>query len=255
MLILNMKKRYYSKIIGFCLLVFVLGGIAGILGSQILLPWLANFSPFNKIGWVCRVKEGTTIINRTERVVVTPDAAYQDAIAKLSNSVVAVRTERQAGGKTDVLAEGTGFVLTGDGLIVTVNNLLPKGANRVIIIRNNQEFEAITVKEDDGNNLVLLKIADNNLPVVALGDRSNLKLGETVFLIGSQALAGEYNRFVSLGFVRSVLPEIGVNFSENQLANGGPLVNIKGEVLGSCLVDKTGRVNVVTEDKIRQLMK
>jgi hypothetical protein len=51
------------------------------------------------------------------------------------------------------------------------------------------------------------------------------------------------------------LPEISINFNESQLANGSPLVNIKGEVLGLNLVDKAGNIKVVTEEKISALLK
>lgn len=258
------KKRDYKKIFVFWATVFLLGGLAGILGTQLLLPWLAGHWPFNKIGWIERAKEGTTIINRTERIIISEDLAYLDAINHLSNSVVGVRAEKHYRlinkrqvplSKPEILAEGSGFILTSDGLIVTADILVPQVATRVIVIRENKEIEAQIIKRDELNGLALLKTNEANLPVVTFGDANNLKLGETVFLVGMNNSTSTPVQFINIGFAKTLLPEISVNFSENQLTNGSPLANIKGEVLGLNLVDKDGAIHVVLTNKIKELLK
>ena len=258
------KKKNYKKIAGFWVAVFLLGGLAGILGSQLLLPWLAGHWPFNKIGWIERAKDCTTIINKTEKITVAQDLAYLDAIGRISNSVVGIRAERNYRlvnkkqvplAKPEVLAEGSGFVLTSDGLVVTANVLAPETATRYIVIRNNKETEAQLTKRDEKNGLAFLKTSDSNLPVVTLGDVNNLQLGETIFLVGMNNSTTTPSQFTNIGFIKSYLPEISINFNESQLANGSPLVNIKGEVLGLNLVDKAGNIKVVTEEKISALLK
>jgi len=50
-------------------------------------------------------------------------------------------------------------------------------------------------------------------------------------------------------------PELSLTFTDLSLADGAPLSNIEGKVLGLCLIDKQGNIAVAGEDKIRELMK
>ena len=258
------KKLNYQKVVGFWVAVFLLGGVAGILGSQLLLPWLGGHWPFSKIGWIERAKNCTTVINKTEKITISQDLAYLEAISHLSNSLVGIRAEKHYRLinkkqvpliKPEILAEGSGFILTSDGVVVTANVLAPETATRYIVIRDNKETEAQLTKRDEQNGLALLKTNESNLSVVTLGDANNLKLGEMVFLLGVNNSTSTPAKFINSGFIKTLLPEIAVNFIENQLATGGPLANSKGEVLGLNLIDKYGEIKIVNEEKIRALLK
>ncbi|MBU1102215.1 serine protease [Patescibacteria group bacterium] len=259
------NKKDYKKIITFWATVFLVGGAAGILATQFFLPWLATIPSLSKINWISNVKNGTTVINKTERIIIGQDLAYQDAIGRLSNSVVAVRAERQYRvvnkkqvplAKPEILTQGTGFILTGDGVIATADVLVPETATNFIVIKDNKEIEAQVLKRDEQSGLTLLKIGESNLSVVSLGDLENIKLGEMVFLLGAENSAlGGLNKFVNIGYVKTLAPEITFNFSESQLANGSPMANGRGEVLGLSLIDKDGKIKMVSEEKIRGLLK
>ena len=258
------KHLNYKKIVGFWVVVFLLGGLAGVLGSQLLLPWLAGFSPFSKIGWIARTQNGTTIINKTEKITISEDLAYLDAIGKLGTSVVAIRSEKQYQlvnkkqvllAKPEVLTEGTGFILTSDGYIVTAAALVPETATSYILMGESREVEAQVIKREAQSGLALLKTSESNLPVVMFADPESVKLGEEVILMGMQNIATSTNQFVHLGFLRSISPDLSVDFGENQLANGGPLINLQGEVIGLALIDKNGTIQIVDEEKIRELLK
>jgi S1-C subfamily serine protease len=258
------KQPNYKKIVAFWVAVFVVGGLAGALSSQLLLPWLAGISPFSKIGWISRVKDGTTIINRTEKVTISEDLAYLDAIGKLTNSMIAIRCEKHYRlinkkqvllAKPEVLTEGSGFILTSDGYVVTALTLVPEAATRCILIREGREVEAQVVKRDVQNSLALIKTTDSNLPVVSMGDSTSIKLGEAVFLIGEKNIATSTSQFVHLGYIRTIAPDLSVDFSESQLANGSPLGNLRGEVIGLNLINSQGVIKIVAEDKIRNLLK
>jgi len=257
------NKINFKKVAGFWVAVFLLGGLAGVLAIQVFLPWLAGITPFSKIGWIARIKDCTTIINQTEKITISQDLAYLDAIARLSNSVVGIRAEKHYRivnkkqvllAKPEVLAQGSGFILTGDGLIVTANSLVPETATRFIIARDSSEIEGQLVKRDVPNGLALLKINETNLPVVALGDSFNLKLGESVFVLGVDNSSSTPSKFINLGFISSLEPVIKTSLNENQWGIGSPLVNIKGEVIGLDLYED-GKDKVVTEEKIRALLK
>ena len=247
----------FGKIILWLVSIFILGGIAGILGSQLFLPWLAGLAPFSKIDWIVRSRDGVTIINKTERIVVEQSAAYQEIIAKVENSLVGVRAEKiiKTSGKKSVLAEGSGFILTSDGLAITDNLLLPEAANKISVFWGEKQYEAQLVKRDAANNLALIKISESNLPVVALGETDNLKMGEDIFLLGADLTSDRLNKFINRGFLKTVFPVLTVDFFVSPAASGGLLANVKGEVIGLGMIDNGNEVKVVAVDKIREIMK
>jgi len=227
--------------------VFLVGGTGGVFFSRAFLPWVTNFSPFNKVAWLYNVSDATTIINKTERVYISQGTAYQEAVDKVGNATVAVL----AGAKP---IANSGFILTGDGLIATANFSAPKGS-KILVVRGDKQYEAQLIKQDKIKNLALLKIDANNLPVVDFGDSGNLRLGEKVFLAGASKAGGNFSRFVNLGFVKTLTPGTSFTFTDSSLANGAALGNIEGKVLGLVLVDKQGGIGLAGEDKIKELMK
>jgi len=243
------KEKKQKKNISFWSVIILTGFLAGILGSQ-LFSWLGSLPALEKISWLCKNKNATTIINKTERVYVSQDTAYQEAINKVGNAVVAVRAER-VGRKA---IESSGFILTSDGLVATANFSASKGA-KILVLREGKEYEAELFSEDKENNLTLLKISETNLPVVNFGEAGNLKLGETVFLAGASKVSDNFTRFTNLAFIKSLTPQPAFTFNETALADGAALGNIKGEVLGICLVNKDGSVKLVDKNKIIELMK
>lgn len=243
-------EKNYKKIFAFWALVFLVGGMAGIIFGQLIVPWLTNFRPFSAIGWLGYIKNGTTIINRTEKIYLTQDLAYQEAIDRVVNSVVAVRAELNK----KVLAETSGFILTSDGLIVTANSVVPKATGQILVVRDNKESEAQLLGQDKENGLALLKLSETNLPVVNFGDSANLKLGEMVFLVGAGTANETFSKFANVGFIKTLEP-LTLTISESPSASGSPLINIKGEVLGLNLVDKEGKIKVVLIERVRELLK
>ena len=243
------NKKDIKRVVGFWILVFLVGGLSGVFFSRSFLPWLTNFPPFNKITWLANAKDGTTIINKIEKVYITQETAFQDAVSKVAGSVVAVRVERA--GRQPIT--NSGFILTGDGLIATANFILATNA-KILVLRDDKIYEAQLIKQDSVNNLALLKIDVNDLPVADFGDINSLRLGEKVFLAGAAKLDDGFVRFANLGFVKTIFPDLSVNFTESSLADGAPMGNIEGKVLGLVLVDKRGNIIVVGADKIRALM-
>ncbi|KKT26552.1 MAG: Protease do [Parcubacteria group bacterium GW2011_GWA2_43_9b] len=243
------KKVDYKKIVLFWVIVFLVGGLSGVFFNRVLIPWLVNFAPFSGIIWLDGVKDNTTIINKTEKVYISQETAFQGAIARVGNSVVAVRVERT--GHQPIA--NSGFILTGDGLIVTANfNLAPTA--KILVLRGDKEYEARLLKQDAANNLALLKIEANDLSVADFGDSNNLRLGEEVFLTGAAKINNNFVRFANLGFVKTVSPDPSLTFTESSLADGAPLGNIEGKVLGLVLVDKQGKIKVVGVERIKTLL-
>lgn len=242
------------------ILILIVSGLSGILASQFLLPYLANTSPFDKISWLKKIKDGTTIINKTEKIVITENKALDKAISEASGRVVEIisqRTEKVVAKKKvalekpEILAKGTGFIVTSDGLIVTAEALIPEATSKILVRSDAKEIQAQLIKKEKNSGLALLRIKETNLPVVSFAD-GELKLGQSVFLIGART-ENQLVKFVDLSIVKQLQPLV-VDFTTKDI-NGSPLFNIKGEVIGMNLIDSSGQAKVIPLVAIRELLK
>ena len=131
---------------------------------------------------------------------------------------------------------GSGFILTGDGFIMT-NAHVVDGAQQVIVtLTDKREFVARIVGSDKRTDVAVVKIEATGLPPVKLGDPNRLKVGEWVMAIGSPF--GLENT-VTAGIVSAkgrdtgdYLPFIQTDVAINPGNSGGPLINMRGEVVG-----------------------
>lgn len=132
--------------------------------------------------------------------------------------------------------QGSGFVLTSDGYIMT-NAHVVEGADEVLVtLTDKREFKAKIVGADKRTDVALVKIAATGLPAVKVGDVGRLKVGEWVMAIGSPF--GLENS-VTAGIVSAkqrdtgeFLPYIQTDVAINPGNSGGPLINMRGEVVG-----------------------
>jgi len=242
-----MKRKFFKF-----LLILLIGGLGGILATIFVLPYLAAIPPFSKIEFIKQLKDGAVIINKTEKVYIAENQAAEEAIDAISPRLAAIQAFRA--GQT--LSEGSGFILTSDGWIITAGDLAPLTADKILVYRNGDSFIAKEIRRDSKNNLALMKIEQSNLPVASLAELTDISLGEQVILIGAQKTKTGLYKFVNLGSVRGVNQEtVEVNIIENNvLANGGPLINIKGEVIGLNQIDKKGIEKIVPTFKIKELL-
>ncbi len=233
-------------------LILVIGGLGGVLADNLLLPYLATIPPFSKIEFFRHAGNGTTIINPTEEIIITENTALEEAIERISPRLVAVQSYQN---KT-LINQGTGFIITSDGLIITAADLISSRTNNYWIIKNGDYLSAQVIKRDLENNLVLLKIDQDNLPVVSLVEPGDLRLGQRVVLAGIKLEKNELNRFISLGTIRSISDStLKLNLiEEDTLANGSPLINIKGEVIGLNLVSSRGLTKTIPSGIIKEFI-
>lgn len=252
----------FLKIFFYLLIILVIGGIGGVLAERLVLPYLAHTAPFNKIVWLRQVKEKMTIINKTEKITIEENTAVEEAIDKIKPAVVGVITKKSEKGKIEqIVAEGTGFILTADGLIVTANHLLPvfklPEQAKYYIVRDEKLISAKVVKKDPLNNLALLQIQESNLPVVPLGSIEEIRLGQRVILIGTEIQKNIVNQFVNWGIIRSIADSaFSINLEkENWMISGGPLINIKAEVIGLIFLDSQGLIKIIPVNKVQDLLK
>ena len=143
---------------------------------------------------------------------------------------------------------GSGFIISADGYILT-NAHVVEGADEISVrLTDKREFKAKVIGADKRTDVALIKIEAAGLPLVKLGDPSKLKVGEWVLAIGSPF---GFDNTVTAGIVsgkgRSLPQENFVPFIQTDAAvnpgnSGGPLFNLRGEVVGinSQIYSRTG---------------
>lgn len=149
---------------------------------------------------------------------------------------------------TKEISGGTGFIISSDGMILTNKHVIDdKDADYTAVLSDGRQYPLKFLSEDPFNDIAVVKIEATNLPTVILGDSANLKVGQRVMAIGN-ALA-VYGNTVTTGIVSAIGREVfAYNDSNSKIENlsgliqtdaainlgnsGGPLVNMKGEVIG-----------------------
>ena len=143
---------------------------------------------------------------------------------------------------------GSGFILSGDGYIVTNAHVVDESTEVTVRLTDKREFVAKVVGTDKRTDVALLKIDAKDLPRVVIGDPDKLKVGEWVVAIGKPF--GLENTMTA-GIVsakgrdlpqENLVPFIQTDVAINPGNSGGPLFNMKGEVVGinSLIYSRTG---------------
>ncbi|MFL9923557.1 DegQ family serine endoprotease [Herbaspirillum lusitanum] len=131
---------------------------------------------------------------------------------------------------------GSGFVISADGYILTNAHVVEGASDVYVTLTDKREFKAKIIGSDTRTDVALLKIDGNNLPRLTMGDSDKIRAGEWVLAIGSPF--GLENT-VTAGIVSAkardtgdYLPLIQTDVAVNPGNSGGPLINLKGEVIG-----------------------
>ena len=135
---------------------------------------------------------------------------------------------------------GSGFVLSTDGYVVTNYHVVEGGTEYMVVTTDNVQHEAVLVGGDATNDIAVLKIEAEGLHPVSIGSSDDLIVGDQVAAIGNPL--GELTSTLTVGYVsakgRYVTTEsTTINMLQTDCAinsgnSGGPLFNMKGEVVG-----------------------
>lgn len=137
------------------------------------------------------------------------------------------------------LSLGSGFIIDGDGYIITNNHVIDQAEEITVTLADNRQLTARLVGRDGKTDIALIKVeASEKLPAVKLGDSDKIRVGDWVLAIGNPfGLGGS----VTAGIVSAKSRDIEAgpydNFiqtdaSINQGSSGGPMFNLDGEVIG-----------------------
>ena len=223
---------------GIVVVAAVFGLFGGIIGTYVAQD--ANLVDLDN-------SESTTQITSAPIVVADNEDATGDSLiakvaSRLANSVVTISTtisDEQGGGR----GVGTGVVLTSDGEILTNAHVIEDAADVVVRFAGETEPRVAKILATDiGNDLALIKVEASGLVAATFAKPGSVKIGDTVVAIG-YALALDGGPTVTSGIVsalkRTIETDSGALNSLIQTDaaissgnSGGPLVNLKGEVVG-----------------------
>jgi serine protease Do len=143
------------------------------------------------------------------------------------------------GGRGELVrGQGSGFIVSPDGLIMTNAHVVRDASEVIVKLTDRREFRAKVLGSDPKTDVAVLRIDAKNLPTVPLGSTRTLKVGEWVLAIGSPF---GFENSVTAGVVSakgrslpddSLVPFIQTDVAVNPGNSGGPLFNGRGEVVG-----------------------
>ncbi len=149
-------------------------------------------------------------------------------------------------------AQGSGFIISEDGYILTNNHLVEEAETVKVRLLDGREYDAEIVGTDPPSDIAVVRIDADDLPAIAAGDSDDIKVGQWVLAIGNPF---GLTHTVTAGIVSAVGREVGIaefeNFIQTDAAinfgnSGGPLVTIDGEVIGvnTAIVGPGGNIGI-----------
>jgi serine protease Do len=191
-------------------------------------------------------KVGPAVVNirTTERIRLDqggPDEEMQEFLRRFFGGQMVPRGRRGGPGEQQQEERvqrgvGSGFIISDDGYVLT-NAHVVEGADEVVVtLTDRREFKAKVLGSDIRSDVALLKVDGRNLPYVRIGDSSKIRVGEWVIAIGSPF---NLENTVTAGIISAkardtgeYLPLIQSDVAVNPGNSGGPLINMRGEVIG-----------------------
>lgn len=177
------------------------------------------------------------------------EEAMEDAIDKVYNSVLCIEVLNNNG---DTISSGTGFVYQKDskyGYVLTNAHVVSNNSNIQGTLSNNKVVNLTVLGTDSYTDLAVLRMdVKDVLQVASIGTSSNIKIGNTVFTVGSpmgstylgtvtKGILSGKDRLVSTTSSNSSNESFTVKVLQTDAAispgnSGGPLVNLAGDVIG-----------------------
>src|SRR3989344_6488552 len=166
----------------------------------------------------------------------------------------------QRGSELKEVGGASGFIVSSDGLVLTNKHVvLDDKAQYTVIGSDGKKYDAKVLALDPVQDLAILKIEGSGFEAIKLGNSDNIEVGQGAIAIGNSL--GKFSNTVSVGIVSGLERTIDAStqtgdFYEtlegiiqtdaaiNQGNSGGPLLNLKGEVIGVNVATATGAQSI-----------
>ncbi len=132
---------------------------------------------------------------------------------------------------------GSGFITSNNGRILTNAHVVKDADVITVTLSDNREFKAKLLGLDERTDVALIEIEASGLPTVVLGNSDRIEVGEWVLAIGApfgmsytatQGIVSATERSLRETYVPFIQTDAAVNPGNS----GGPLFNVRGEVIG-----------------------
>ncbi len=168
--------------------------------------------------------------------------ASAELLEQVKQSIVVVSTQSSTSAGL-----GSGFIISSDGYIVTNQHVIDGADNIWVDLYDGRSYPAKVVGASERDDVAVLKISANDLPVSTLGKSSNCYVGERVYAIGcpdsydfawtvTMGIVSHTSRNVKIydnsGNLEKTMNLIQTDVSVNPGNSGGPIINTRGEVVG-----------------------
>ena len=131
---------------------------------------------------------------------------------------------------------GSGFIISPDGFVMTNAHVIDGADEVYVTLTDKREFKAKVLGADARTDVAVLKIEGDKLPTVPIGDSDKIRVGEWVIAIGSPF---NLENTVTAGIISAKQRDTGdylaliqSDVAVNPGNSGGPLINMRGEVIG-----------------------
>lgn len=200
-----------------------------------------------------------------DRALSIPDLVEANAPAVVTVAVRKIAAGGLFGGQYQE-GVGTGFFIDANGIIATNNHVVDGAKNVTIILHDSRQVPGEVIWTDPANDLAIVKVSDLRVPgVVTIGNSDNIRVGEGIIAIGNpmsadfagtvtHGIVSAKNRAVQVG--NGKFEYIQIDAAINGGNSGGPLFNMKGEVIGinSAKIAQTGIEGIAFSIPINVLM-
>jgi len=241
-----MKRKQLFALIGAA----ILGGLVAVFGYSAIIdnaekPVFTQISePISRVNLISALDTSTDFTYAAEHTI-------DGVVHVTTQSTVEYRNpiydffygDRYNAQPQNVLAYGSGVIISEDGYIVTNNHVIENSNSISVVLNDKREYDAVMVGTDPSTDIALLKIEAQSLPFVEFGNSDEIKIGEWVLAVGNPF---NINSTVTAGIV-SAKGRGGVNIIEDDYSiesfiqtdaavnrgnSGGALVNLRGEMVG-----------------------
>jgi PKD repeat protein len=156
------------------------------------------------------------------------EMTVQEVTALVRDSVVRIETE---------LGSGSGFIIDSNGLILTNNHVISGAEEITVYLEDGTSYDGEVLARDPSHDMAVVKINAVGLPALEIGDYDSVELGQQVVVLGYPL--GNENISVTSGLVSAVEYDSGTNITwiqtdsaVNPGNSGGPMLNLKGQIIG-----------------------